>query len=78
LLANDLIDEINLFTLPIVLGNGTRLFGEGVKPAAFRLVDDKVTRTGVSIARYQRAGDVVTAILPWTHQRQRKSRAASG
>ena len=46
LLANDLIDEINLFTFPILLGNGKRLFGEGAKPAAFRLVDNKVTRTG--------------------------------
>jgi dihydrofolate reductase len=60
LLANDLIDEINSFTFPIVLGNGKRLFGEGAKPAAFRLMDNKVTRTGVTIARYQRAGDVVT------------------
>jgi len=43
-----------------VLGNGKRLFGEGAKPAAFRLVDNKVTATGVTIARYQRAGHVVT------------------
>ncbi len=60
LLANDLIDEISTFTFPIVLGNGKKLFGDGAKPAAFTLVDNKVTTRGVTIARYQRAGAVVT------------------
>jgi dihydrofolate reductase len=60
LLANDLIDEINTFTFPIVLGNGKKLFDKGAKPAAFKLVDNRVTTTGVVIACYQRAGDVVT------------------
>ena len=60
LLGNDLIDEINVFTFPVVLGNGKKLFEEGAKPAAFRLVDSKVTTTGVVIACYQRAGDVLT------------------
>ena len=60
LLANDLIDEINMFTFPIVLGTGKKLFGEGAKPAAFTMVDNKVTTKGVTIARYQRAGHVVT------------------
>jgi dihydrofolate reductase len=60
LLAHDLIDEINTFTFPIVLGNGKKLFGEGAKPAAFTMVDNKATTTGVTIARYRRAGNVVT------------------
>jgi dihydrofolate reductase len=60
LLANDLIDEISTFTFPIVLGSGKKLFGEGAKPAAFALMDNKVTTKGVTIARYQRAGTVVT------------------
>jgi dihydrofolate reductase len=60
LLATDLIDEINMFTFPIVLGNGKKLFGEGARPAAFRLVDNKVTTKGVLIGRYERAGNVVT------------------
>jgi dihydrofolate reductase len=60
LLAHDLIDEINTFTFPIVLGNDKKLFGDGARPAAFKLVDNKVTTTGVTIARYQRAGGVVT------------------
>jgi dihydrofolate reductase len=60
LLANDLIDEINTFTFPIVLGNGKKLFDKGAKPAAFKLVDHRVSTTGVVIARYQRAGAVAT------------------
>jgi dihydrofolate reductase len=60
LLAHDLVDEINTFTFPIVLGHGKKLFGEGAKPAAFRLLDNKVSATGIMIARYQRAGPVVT------------------
>jgi len=60
LLAGDLIDEINTFTFPIVLGNGKKLFGKGAKPAAFDLVDSRVTNKGVVIARYRRAGDVAT------------------
>jgi uncharacterized protein YndB with AHSA1/START domain len=60
LLANDLIDEINTFTFPIVLGNGKKLFDKGAQPAAFKLVDNRVTTTGVVIACYHRAGDVVT------------------
>jgi dihydrofolate reductase len=60
LLANDLIDEINLYMVPVVLGNGKRLFGDGAKPAAFTLVNSRMTITGVTIARYQRGGAVVT------------------
>ena len=46
LLATDLIDEISTFTFPIVLGNGKKLFGEGSRPAAFTLVDNKLTTKG--------------------------------
>jgi dihydrofolate reductase len=60
LLACDLVDEINTFTFPIVLGNGKKLFGDGARPAAFKLVDKTVTTMGVTICRLQRAGDVVT------------------
>jgi dihydrofolate reductase len=60
LLAHDLIDEIRVFTFPIVLGVGKKLFAEGAKPAAFNLVDSKVTPRGVMIGRYERAGAVKT------------------
>jgi len=60
LLKNDLVDELWLKIFPITLGTGKRLFGEGTIPAAFRLVDSKVSPSGVIIANYMRAGDVQT------------------
>ena len=38
LLAKNLIDEFRLWTFPIVLGSGKRLFGAGTVPANLRLV----------------------------------------
>jgi dihydrofolate reductase len=61
LLAHDLIDEILTFTFPILLGKGKKLFGDGTKPAAFKLVDSQISTTGVMIGRYERAGTVKTA-----------------
>lgn len=60
LLAEDLIDEIHTFTFPIVLGGGKKLFGDGAASAAFELFRSKVTRSGIVIASYRRAGDVRT------------------
>lgn len=60
LLANDLIDEIRTFTFPILLGRGKKLFGPGARPMSFRLTSNRASGKGVSISRYERAGDVVT------------------
>jgi dihydrofolate reductase len=56
--AADLIDEYNVWTFPVVLGGGRKLFEPGSKPGALRLVDSKATRTGVLFATYVPAGDV--------------------
>ncbi len=58
LLEHDLIDEFRLWIFPLVIGTGKRFFGEGAIPAALKLVDTYVSRTGVTINVYQRAGDV--------------------
>ncbi len=60
LLANDLVDEISLFTFPVVLGGGKKLFGAGARGAAFRLTDSRVSPNGIVIARYLRDGEVQT------------------
>ncbi|MDQ6435944.1 dihydrofolate reductase family protein [Mesorhizobium sp. LHD-90] len=58
LLKNDLIDEYKLWTFPVVLGGGKRLFGEGSLSGAMKLVDSKVSTTGVVIGTYVRDGEV--------------------
>ncbi len=63
LLAHDLIDELHLFTFPITLGRGKRLFAEGAKPAAFEAGEIRVTPKGVIVASYRRAGAVETGDL---------------
>jgi dihydrofolate reductase len=60
LLAYDLADELWLKIFPVVLGAGKRLFGPGAIPAAFQLTASSVSPSGVIMASYQRAGDVLT------------------
>jgi dihydrofolate reductase len=55
LLRHDLIDEYVLLIHPLILGSGRRLFTDDVSRAALRLVDSKITTTGVVIATYQQA-----------------------
>jgi len=45
-LKYDLVDELWLKTFPITLGSGKRLFAEGTIPAAFKLMDSKVSPRG--------------------------------
>jgi dihydrofolate reductase len=60
LLRKNLIDEYRLWTFPVVVGPGKRLFSDGTIPAGLKLVDSKVSTTGVVIATYVPAGEVVT------------------
>lgn len=53
LLAEGLIDQLNLMVFPVVLGSGRRLFAEGSAKTTLRLVDTRpVGPDGVSIATY--------------------------
>jgi dihydrofolate reductase len=60
LLKHDLVDELWLKTFPVVLGKGKRLFAEGAMPASFKLLESRISPSGVSIANYERAGEVET------------------
>lgn len=60
LLQHDLVDELWLKIFPVTLGKGKRLFAGGTAPAAFELIDSKVSPKGVIFANYKRAGDVQT------------------
>ncbi len=58
LLEHDLIDEYRMWIFPVVIGSGKRFFGDGTIPFALKLIDSKVSKTGVTIHVYERAGDV--------------------
>jgi dihydrofolate reductase len=49
LLRHNLVDEYRLWVFPLVIGSGKRLFSEGTIPSGMRLVDHKVSTTGVVI-----------------------------
>ncbi|WP_017302276.1 dihydrofolate reductase family protein [Nodosilinea nodulosa] len=53
-----LIDEYNLWTFPVVLGRGKRLFGETARPFALRLLRSQVSTTGVVMSTYVPDGDI--------------------
>jgi dihydrofolate reductase len=60
LLRHDLVDELRIWTFPLLLGSGKRLFGDGTEPAGLELVESGVSKTGVTIGIYRRAGDVAS------------------
>jgi dihydrofolate reductase len=63
LLKNDLVDELWLRIYPLTLGTGKKLFNDGPIPAAFTLIENTVTPSGVIIANYHRAGKVQTGTV---------------
>jgi dihydrofolate reductase len=56
LLDNDLVDEMNLFTFPVIVGQGTRLFPDTGRDWALDLVDSRATPSGVTIQVYRPTG----------------------
>ncbi|HCI12420.1 MAG: riboflavin biosynthesis protein RibD [Gallionellales bacterium GWA2_60_142] len=80
--AASLIDEYNVWTFPLVLGRGKRLFGETTKPSALRLVRSQVSTTGVVMSRYVPAGDVrpgsFASVEPSEKELARRQKIASG
>ncbi len=60
LLANHLVDIMHVWTFPVAVGSGKRLFAEGTQAEGLRLIDSKVSTTGVIIATYEPAGSLKT------------------
>jgi len=60
LLRHDLVDQYRLWVFPLVIGSGKRLFSEGTIPSGLKLVDSKVSTTGVVMGTYEPAGQIVT------------------
>ena len=45
LLANDLIDSFRVWTFPVLLGPGKRLFADGTRPTALKVTDHQLSST---------------------------------
>ena len=56
LFDNELVDEINLFVCPVVVGQGTRLFPDSGPDIALELVESRSTPSGVTIQVYRPTG----------------------
>lgn len=54
LFANELIDEFRLWTFPIVVGSGKRLFEDGAPPASLSLKKSEATGNGAVMSIYRR------------------------
>jgi len=61
LLAEDLVDAMCLFTIPVVLGSGKRLFADGSAPHSYTLTRSRVSSKGIITAFYERGGEIATA-----------------
>ena len=60
LLKHHLIDQMHLWIYPITIGTGKRLFAEGTQAEEFKLVDSKISKTGVIFATYEPAHPLKT------------------
>jgi dihydrofolate reductase len=60
LLRHNLVDQFRLWVFPVVIGSGKRLFSEGTIPAGLKLLDSKVSTTGVVMGTYEPTGELIT------------------
>jgi dihydrofolate reductase len=56
LLENDLVDEWRLLFFPVIVGAGRRLFPDAGVATGLRLIDSRMTDSGVAIHVYQPTG----------------------
>ncbi len=56
LLERDLVDEMTLLVVPVVLGQGTRLFADRGPDIALELIESRVDAKGVTIQVYRPNG----------------------
>lgn len=66
LLRHDLVDRLNLWQHPVLLGSGKRVFAGGTVPAALRLSESVTHPTGTVQLTYETAG--APAYAPWAER----------
>lgn len=60
LLKYHLIDRMHLWIYPLTIGSGKRLFADGTQTEKFKLVESKISSTGVILATYEPVGGFKT------------------
>jgi len=60
LLRHGLVDQYRLLVFPVVIGSGKRLFADGAIPSGLKLVESRVSASGVVMGVYEPAGELVT------------------
>jgi dihydrofolate reductase len=63
LLKNNLIDRMHIWTFPVSVGSGKRLFAEGTQAIRWKLVRSQTSTTGVIISTYEPAGSFKTSSI---------------
>ena len=63
LLKNNLIDRMHIWTHPVTIGSGKKLFAEGTVPQSFKLVGSTISPTGIILATYEPAGELKTGTV---------------
>ena len=63
LLRLDLVDQLELWLYPVLLGTGKRVFADGTVPAALRLVESETYARGSLHLTYETAGAPAYGIM---------------
>ena len=63
LLKHELVDRMHIWTFPVTIGEGKRLFADGTLPRSWKMTGSKVSKTGVVIGTYEPAGALVTGTI---------------
>jgi dihydrofolate reductase len=74
LIAAELVDEYRIWVFPLVLGEGKRLFENGVPPRGLTLVETRSTPRGVLVNTYHPAGPLPGGELGRNRHRKRNGR----
>jgi dihydrofolate reductase len=72
LLRHNFVDQYRLLIFPVVIGSGKRLFAEGTIPSGLKLVDSKVSTTGVVMGTYEPAGEIATGSFAFEEPTERE------
>ncbi len=63
LIENDLIDEMRLWIFPVIIGEGKKLFEDGLPPSTLRAIESRGTPSGIQLCTFVPAGSLKTGAM---------------